>query len=97
MCRNTTQENTRVTVLSELLERYGHFMSAPDICRVLHYPSVNALRAAKNRGRLPFKPMKLPGRPGIFAASEEIAALLETTIAGSRSDDAREVGSPSGG
>lgn len=65
----------------ELIEKYGRLLGPTEICRELKYPSVAALRAAKNRGRLPFRPIRLEGRPGIFAETAEVAALLDAVLA----------------
>lgn len=55
---------------------YGPLMDARAICRVLYYPSVAALQAAKSRGKLPFDTVELEGRRGLFAFTEDVAAYL---------------------
>lgn len=57
-------------------------MDAKAICKLLHYPSLDALQAAKIRGKLPFKLLILEGRRGIFAATDEIAAILIRATSG---------------
>lgn len=65
----------------ELFEQYGRLLNSEDICRELRYPSVGALRAANRRGRLPFQPVKIEGRTGIYALSSDVAQILEAAIA----------------
>lgn len=71
-----------MSLKDELIAKYRRLIGAADICLELRYPSVAALRAAKRRGRLPFRPIILAGRPGIFAQTQEIADILENGIAG---------------
>jgi len=68
----------------DLLAEYGPFMPARAICKLLHYPTVGALTAAKKRGSLPFAPLTLKGRPGIYAATEEIAEYVLGTLAAAK-------------
>jgi len=63
-----------------LHEKYGPVMDAKALCSVLYYPSPSALAAAKNRGRLPFTALEIEGRPGYFAVTSEIAALLDRAV-----------------
>ena len=60
-----------------LLAAYGPLMDAKAMCKVLCYPSVAALLAAKARGRIAFPILELKGRRGYFAATEDIAAYLQ--------------------
>lgn len=60
-----------------LLATYGPLMDAKAICRVLCYPSVAALLAARARGRIAFPLLELKGRRGFFASTEDIAAYLQ--------------------
>lgn len=62
---------------------YGPLMDSHSICRVLYYPSVSALQAAKSRGKLPFDTVELEGRRGLFAFTEDVAAYL-TQLSGRR-------------
>ncbi|WP_341686534.1 hypothetical protein [Limnohabitans sp.] len=55
---------------------YGPLMDAKAICKVLYYPSVAALQAAKARGQLPFLPVEIKGRRGLFAMTDEVAEFL---------------------
>lgn len=66
--------------LETLQITYGPLMDAKSICRVLHYPSVAALYAAKARGKLRFRTVELDGRRGLFAATAEVATYLESQL-----------------
>lgn len=63
-----------------LTATYGPFMDAKALCKVLCFPSVAALQAAKARGRLPFRPVPLEGRRGLFALTEEIAEIVQRSV-----------------
>lgn len=56
---------------------YGPIMDAKALCKVLHYPSTTALNTARSRGSLPFSPIRIEHRRGIFALTNEIAQVLE--------------------
>jgi len=66
--------------LETLQSAYGPLMDAKSICRVLHYPSVAALYAARARGKLRFRTVELDGRRGLFAATAEVATYLESQL-----------------
>lgn len=74
--------------LDTLQATYGPLMDAKSICRVLHYPSVAALYAARTRGKLRFKTVELDGRRGLFAATAEVATYLESQLNPSESSPA---------
>lgn len=61
---------------------HGPIMDAKAVCKLLHYPSLDALQAAKGRGKLPFKALVIEGRRGIFASTEEIADILDRATSG---------------
>jgi len=63
-----------------LLATYGPMMDSKDMCKVLRYPSVAALLAAKARGRITFKMAELEGRRGYFGLTEQIAAYMESAF-----------------
>jgi hypothetical protein len=65
-----------------MLATYGPLMDAKDMCKVLRYPSVAALLAAKGRGRVTFKLAELEGRRGYFGLTEQIAAYMESAFNG---------------
>ena len=60
-----------------LWTHYGPIMDAKALCKILHYPSVTALNTARSRGSLPFSPIKIERRRGVFALTKEIAEVLE--------------------
>lgn len=66
--------------LQTLQSTYGPVMDARSICKVLHYPTVSALQAAKTRGKLPFRTVEFEGRKGLFAATAEVARYLEQKL-----------------
>lgn len=74
-----------MTLREALFADYGPIMDSKAICKVLHYPSTNALHAAKGRGSLPFEPLVFENRRGIFALTEDIAATIDR--AAQRPDD----------
>jgi hypothetical protein len=78
----------QINFLETLQTTYGPMMDAKSICRVLHYPSVAALYAAKARGKLRFRTVELDGRRGLFAATAEVAAYLESQLNPSSSPSA---------
>lgn len=59
-----------------LWDMYGPLMDAKALCKVFYFPSNDALQIAKSRGKLPFRPVSVPGRPGIFALTKEVEKLL---------------------
>jgi hypothetical protein len=59
-----------------LSDRYGSLLSLADIAFVLHYSSVQAVRQARLRGRLPVDVFQMPGRRGWFASARSVARLL---------------------
>lgn len=63
-------------MVATLVQAHGPLMDAKAICKALFYPSNFALQEAKRRGKLPFAALTLEGRPGMFAKTEEIAAIV---------------------
>ena len=68
-----------------MLATYGPMMDSKDMCKVLRYPSVAALLAAKARGRITFTLAELEGRRGYFGLTEEIAGYMESAFNGNGS------------
>lgn len=68
------------SIRDQLLTEHGPFMNARAICKVLCYPSPAALAAARKRGKLPFMPVPLEGRPGLYASTEEIANIVQRSL-----------------
>ncbi len=65
------------SVREELVHRYGQLLTLTDLTEVLRYPSVQALRKARIRGRLPLELVQFPNRRGWFATARAVAELLE--------------------
>lgn len=63
-----------------LTTAYGPIMDAKAICKVLHYPTVAALQAAKARGKLQFRTVEFEGRRGVFAATADVARYLDEKL-----------------
>ena len=76
-----------VNLREMLLATYGPIMDSKDMCKVLRYPSVAALLAAKARGRVTFKLAELEGRRGYFGLTEQIAAYMESAFSGQSDED----------
>lgn len=68
------------SIRTYLFRTYGVLMDAKAICKVLHYPTVAALMAARTRGKLRFRVVEMEGRRGVFAATEEVAQYLEAAF-----------------
>jgi hypothetical protein len=63
----------------EWLQReYGGLLRLEDLAQVLRYPSVQAVRQARYRGRLPVEVFRISARRGWFATSQAVAGLLAT-------------------
>jgi hypothetical protein len=73
---HTQTEANLADVHRSLYESYGPVMDIKALCRVLYYPSADALLEARRRGRVPFTVIRLKGRPGIYAQTAEIAEFL---------------------
>ncbi len=74
---NASQKEQCDTREEQLVHRYGQLLTLSDLTDVLRYPSVQALRKARIRGRLPLELIKFPNRRGLFATARAVAALLE--------------------
>lgn len=49
-----------------LWSTYGPLMDAKAICKVLYYPNVAVMQAAKARGQFLFRLVKIKGRRGLL-------------------------------
>lgn len=67
----------QVSTRDALTAEYGPVMDSKDLCRVLRYPSVAALKASLARGKLPCRVFSFPGRRGLFARTEEVAEAID--------------------
>jgi len=68
--------STKDENLSALRNRYGDVLTMSDLAAVLRYPSVGAIRKARERGRLPITPVRIPHRRGWFVTATAVAELL---------------------
>lgn len=60
----------------DLFNRYGPMIGGNDLRAVLGFPSMEALRQALSRGKLPVAVFKLPRRRGNFALVKDVAKWL---------------------
>lgn len=74
---NASQKEQCHTSEEQLVHRYGQLLTLSDLTDVLRYPSIQALRKARIRGRLPLELIQFPNRRGWFATARAVAALLE--------------------
>jgi hypothetical protein len=65
-----------------LAERYGELLSASTITKVLAFPSVDAFRQARHRGKLPIPVFQIEMRRGYFALTKDVALWLAKQRAG---------------
>ena len=70
--------NDRIERRVKLLEdQYGQLLSLSEVAEVLKYRTIDSLRKAHARGRLPMNLYKFDGRKGLFAKANEVAEALE--------------------
>ena len=60
---------------SSLPERYGELIRLSDLAELFHFPTVEAIRKARLRGRLPISVAQLPNRRGWFASPRSVAEV----------------------
>ena len=72
----------RKSTFAILLAAHGHILSAGTTAKVMGFASTDALRFARVSGRLSVPMFLVEGRRGWFAATEDVAAWLDQTIAG---------------
>lgn len=76
MCNTSTHD---VVTREHLIRaQYGEVLTLSDIAEILRYPSVQALRKAHSRGRLPIKLLQFPNRKGYFATAKMVAEVLDS-------------------
>ena len=56
-------------------------MDSRDVQLTLRFRTPDALRLARKRGRLDLRMFAMPGRRGLFARTEDVALLLERSMA----------------
>jgi len=59
-----------------LRQKYGELLSLADVAEVLHFPSVQAVQKARQRGTLGLPAQQPPGRRGWFVTVRAVAAYL---------------------
>jgi hypothetical protein len=72
VCRADSQSE----LLAGLLERYGEIMDGPALIALFRFPSDRAFRRAAAKGVLPIPTFRIPGRPGTFARTRDVAEWL---------------------
>lgn len=63
---------------SKILVGYGALLDSSQLAKLLGYPSTDAVRTARKRGKLPIPMFRLPNRKGWYANSTEVANWLRT-------------------
>ncbi|MCG7928113.1 MAG: pyocin activator PrtN family protein [Candidatus Thiodiazotropha taylori] len=61
---------------ADLLREYGPLLTGRALCKALGYPSLEALRQAVARDKVPVPIFPLPNRRGKFALAKDVAAWL---------------------
>lgn len=61
---------------ADLLREYGPLLTGNSLCKALGYPSLEALRQAVARHKVPVPVFSLPNRRGKFALSKDVATWL---------------------
>jgi hypothetical protein len=60
-----------------LFRQYGELVSADELARLLKFPTADALRKAHERGQLPIRMIRMPGRRGFFASTLAVARFID--------------------
>ena len=63
-----------------LLRRYGELMSTEELARELKLKTRSGVRMARQRGRLPLKPMEFQDRRGQFYLTAEVANFISQSL-----------------
>lgn len=66
----------KAQIEAELRSQYGALLTLSDLAVVLRYPSVAAVRKARQRGHLPLPVSRMPPRRGWYATPSAVAELL---------------------
>ncbi|WP_154656480.1 hypothetical protein [Novilysobacter defluvii] len=64
--------------LHMLLARHGELMAGGDLIQLFKFGSDRAFRRAAAAGRLPVAVVRVPGRPGWFARTRDVATWLDS-------------------
>jgi hypothetical protein len=73
-------QRTEPNITTQLVERYGYLMTPVEVASVLRINSVDALRMARKRGKVPLSPVAGASRNQRFS-TVDVAALLSAWIA----------------
>jgi hypothetical protein len=65
-----------------LLQKYGPVLGQDALSKVLNYASTDAFERSVQRGYLKLKLTRMPGRRGLFALADDVAAYLVETFTG---------------
>lgn len=63
-----------------LFREYGALLNVEQIAHVLGYKSGGAVEKARQRGLLPVKTVRIPGRRGWYAGAPEVAGWIASTL-----------------
>jgi len=58
------------------MKRYGPLLDAKDLAEVLRFSGTLALERSMQRGHLNIRTFHLPGRRGVFAHANDVAAYI---------------------
>ena len=73
-------ETQKTERLNASRQRYGEILSLDQVAEFYRYPSIQAVRKAYQRGRLPVALHKFPGKAGFFAKATDIAESLDGMV-----------------
>lgn len=81
--RNTYKYN--FSIYEQLIEKYGYFIPALQVWRLLGYTSTAAYRKARSKGRLPIQEFDVENRKGKFVSTEDVSNWIENQLSQDRS------------
>ena len=62
--------------IEQLVERHGEVVGGVDLATMIGFRTVDALRKAIHSNKIGLKTFRMPGRPGHFALTREVAVWL---------------------
>jgi len=68
--------NINISIEQRLNAKYGEFINLNAIALELGYPSINSLRVAIHRGKVPIRTFLISGRKGRFALKAELIKIV---------------------
>jgi|GEM_PF-955571 len=69
-----------LSIYEQLIEKYGYFIPALQVWRLLGYTSTAAYRKARSKGTLPIQEFDLENRKGKFVSTEEVSNWIENQL-----------------